>query len=141
MRSPDFNINARGQEPFKVPEGYLEGLPKQIMEAVDRQAAPSLQVVSQNSKPSFFKSDLYAKLKPYIYMAAMIGSIYFGVWVYKYQQKITAEKSQAIAMQTTASASDAYELSAEEIDTYIDEACDYMMIDSHDIMAYVTDQP
>ena len=72
-------------------------------------------------------------------MAAMFGGIYFGIWVYKYQQKIVAEKAQTLAMHKDTPLGDTRELTAEEMENYIDDACDYMMLDSNDIMAYVTD--
>lgn len=70
-------------------------------------------------------------------MAAMFGGLYFGIWVYKYQQRLVAEKAQMLAMQTDKDAN--VDLTPEEMADYIDDACDYMMLDSHDIMAYVTD--
>ena len=70
-------------------------------------------------------------------MAAMFGGLYFGIWVYKYQQRLVAEKAQMLAMQTDKDVN--VDLTPEEMADYIDDACDYMMLDSHDIMAYVTD--
>ena len=59
--------------------------------------------------------------------------------VYKYQQKIVAEKAQTLAMQSDSNSLDTYDLTAQEMEEYIDDACDYMMLDSREIMAYVTD--
>ena len=70
-------------------------------------------------------------------MAAMFGGLYFGIWVYKYQQRLVEEKAQMLAMQTDKDVN--VDLTPEEMADYIDDACDYMMLDSHDIMAYVTD--
>ena len=51
--------------------------------------------------------------------------------------RVFAEKAQMLAMQTDKDAN--VDLTPEEMADYIDDACDYMMLDSHDIMAYVTD--
>ena len=122
MKSPDLNTVAK-HEPFRVPEGYFDKLT----------GSDDCKV----KKLPFYKTELYAKLKPYIYMAAMFGGLYFGIWVYKYQQRLVAEKAQMLAMQTDKDAN--VDLTPEEMADYIDDACDYMMLDSHDIMAYVTD--
>ena len=101
-----------------------------VSEAVD-------PVERKNTVP-FWKSEIYAKLKPYIYMAAMFGGLYFGVWVYKYQQRLAGEKEIAERLASDASA-ERHNASDEWIDAYVDEACDYMMPNSHDIIACLTE--
>ena len=138
MKKPDLNNPSERQEPFRVPQGYFEQLPSQVMAAIDRhveQAEPKREA----KKIPFYRTELYAKIKPYLYMAAMFGGIWFGIWVYKYQQKIVAEKAQTLAMQSDSNSLDTYDLTAQEMEEYIDDACDYMMLDSREIMAYVTD--
>ena len=135
MKSPDLNTVAK-HEPFRVPEGYFDNLTGQVMARIDRQVATGSDDCQVKKLP-FYKTELYAKLKPYIYMAAMFGGLYFGIWVYKYQQRLVAEKAQMLAMQTDKDVN--VDLTPEEMADYIDDACDYMMLDSHDIMAYVTD--
>ena len=135
MKSPDLKTVAK-HEPFRVPEGYFDNLTGQVMARIDQQAATGSDDCKVKKLP-FYKMELYAKLKPYIYMAAMFGGLYFGIWVYKYQQRLVAEKAQMLAMQTDKDAN--VDLTPEEMADYIDDACDYMMLDSHDIMAYVTD--
>ena len=137
MKTPNLNT-ATIREPFKVPEGYLDNITANVMAKIDQ--LPKESAHTKVKKLPFYKTELYAKLKPYIYMAAMFGGLYFGIWVYKYQQKMVEEKSQTLAMQSAGSGADAYELTAEEMEAYIDDACDYMMLDSRDIMAYVTDE-
>ena len=101
-----------------------------VSEAVD-------PVERKNTVP-FWKSEIYAKLKPYIYMAAMFGGLYFGVWVYKYQQRLTGEKEKAERLANDVPA-ERQNASDEWIDTYVDEACDFMMPNSHDIIACLTE--
>ena len=139
MRKPDLHNPAARREPFKVTAGYFDSLPSQVMAAIDNQTARPEPEKRKAVRVPFYRTELYAKLKPYIYMAAMFGGIYFGIWVYKYQQKIVAEKAQTLAMHKDTPLGDTRELTAEEMENYIDDACDYMMLDSNDIMAYVTD--
>ncbi|MBP5731696.1 MAG: hypothetical protein J6W50_03200 [Bacteroidaceae bacterium] len=139
MKKPDLNNTSARQEPFRVPLGYFEQLPSQVMAAIDRhveQAEPKREA----KKVPFYRTELYAKIKPYLYMAAMFGGIWFGIWVYKYQQKIVAERALNRTADNGQSSKDTYELTAQEMEDYIDDACDYMMLDSRDIMAYVTDE-
>lgn len=122
-----------------MPLGYFEQLPSQVMAAIDRQVEQA-EPKREAKKVPFYKTELYAKIKPYLYMAAMFGGIWFGIWVYKYQQKIVAERAQNRTADNGQSSKDTYELTAQEMEDYIDDACDYMMLDSRDIMAYVTDE-
>ena len=155
MKKPDLYNTQSQHEVFKVPEGYFEELEKRIMLRVTgTQEADGCSVVRQPAatvkrsgalpgedrkrvaKLPFWKTELYAKIKPYIYMAAMFGGLYFGVWVYKYQQRLISEKNVA-TMQKPATENNS--ATQEETEDYINDACDYMMTDSHDIMACVTD--
>lgn len=139
MKKPDLNNPSATHSAFKVPEGYFESLPSQVMAAIDRHSEQTALPGHEAKRVPFYRTELYAKIKPYLYMAAMFGGIWFGIWVYKYQQKIVAEKAQTLAMQSESGGMDTYELTAQEMEDYIDDACDYMMLDSRDIMAYVTD--
>ena len=139
MKKPDLNNPSTRQEPFRVPHVYFESLPSQVMAAIDHHSEQAMPTEFEVKRVPFYRTELYAKIKPYLYMAAMFGGIWFGIWVYKYQQKIVAEKSQTLAMQSDNNGLDAYDLTAQEMEDYIDDACDYMMLDSRDIMAYVTD--
>ena len=88
MKIPDLNKPTDGRQVFKTPDGYFENLSQRMMQGVSEAVGP---VERKNTVP-FWKSEIYAKLKPYIYMAAMFGGLYFGVWVYKYQQRLAGEK-------------------------------------------------
>jgi hypothetical protein len=149
MKIPNLNNPAEGRGVFKVPQGYFDDLNKRIMQSV---AEADKSVAAQAGKPAaleagrpaeskqpvkFWKTELYAKLKPYIYMAAMFGGLYFGVWVYKYQQRLLQEKAVAAQTAKENSTLDA-NATDEEIYDYVNDACDYMMADHHDIVACVT---
>ena len=134
MKIPDLNKPTDGRQVFKTPDGYFENLSQRMMQGVSEAVGP---VERKNTVP-FWKSDIYAKLKPYIYMAAMFGGLYFGVWVYKYQQRLTGEKEKAERLANDVPA-ERQNASDEWIDTYVDEACDYMMPNSHDIIACLTE--
>lgn len=140
MKAPDLNIRNKKQEPFKVPADYFDNLTTKMMEAIDQsadatEAAP--QEADHKKRVPFYKTELYAKVKPYLYMAVMFGGLYFGMWVFKYQQSLSSQKQQAIA-KTEAAKQDSAATSADEEYEYINDACDFMMMDSHDIMACVT---
>jgi hypothetical protein len=165
MKIPNLNNPAEGRGVFKVPQGYFDDLNKRIMQSVaeaDKAAAAQADksaaaqagktAASEAGKPAaleadrpaenkqpvkFWKTELYAKLKPYIYMAAMFGGLYFGVWVYKYQQRLLQEKAVAAQTAKENSTLDA-NATDEEIYDYVNDACDYMMADHHDIVACVT---
>lgn len=134
MKIPDLNKPTDGRQVFKTPDGYFENLSQRMMQGVSEAVGP---VERKNTVP-FWKSEIYAKLKPYIYMAAMFGGLYFGVWVYKYQQRLTGEKEIAERLASDVPA-ERCNASDEWIDTYVDEACDYMMPNSHDIIACLTE--
>lgn len=147
MKAPNLNIEGKHQSPFTVPDGYFDSLTARVMKAVDERAnapeaaKPEVEAAQQQAEGSkrvpFFKSELYAKLKPYIYMAAMFGGLYFGMWVYKYQQRLSADKALATA-KTEQAQSSAASATDDEVYDYINDACDFMMADSHDIIACVT---
>lgn len=163
MKIPNLNNPAEGRGVFKVPQGYFDDLNKRIMQSVaeadkaaaagkaavaaadkaaaaeaGKAAAPEADRPAESKRPvKFWKTELYAKLKPYIYMAAMFGGLYFGVWVYKYQQRLLQEKAVAAQTAKENSSLDA-NATDEEIYDYVNDACDYMMADHHDIVACVT---
>lgn len=155
MKIPNLNNPAEGRGVFKVPQGYFDDLNKRIMQSVaeadkavaaqaDKSAETGKTAALEAGRPAeskrsvkFWKTELYAKLKPYIYMAAMFGGLYFGVWVYKYQQRLLQEKAVAAQTAKENSTLDA-NATDEEIYDYVNDACDYMMADHHDIVACVT---
>ena len=147
MKKLDFENTTATPTGFKVPDGYFENLTAQVMANVaDHKVAPGSAEPAESPttvKVSFWQSELYAKIKPYVYIAAMVSSIYFGVWVYKYQQSLVADKEVATA---TAEANDAdvqllaSDMTPQEREAYVDDACDYMMTDNNDLASYLTDE-
>lgn len=142
MKTPDLHNPQMRHEPFTTPEGYFESLTQSLMEqlpAQPSQAEPAAPQGGEMLKKPFWKTDLYAKVKPYIYMAAMLSGLYFGVWVYKYQQRLIGEKAQMAQSAVVQPQELDSDMSAQEIKEYINDACDYMMASGHDIMACVTE--
>ena len=74
---------------------------------------------------------LFAKVKPYLYLAAMFCGLYFGINVIKHRQDIakTAKVENAAAVKN-----------ANSEDVYIEEVCEYAGIDKEHIYAYATGQ-
>lgn len=133
MNIPDLNNSTDGRGVFKTPRGYFDSLDRRIMQRVLEDDNPA----GGRRTVRFWQTEAYARLKPYIYMAAMFGGLYFGVWVYKYQQRILSEKSVTAQLSEGNVRADG-EASEEEIYSYVNDACDYMMTDSHDIVACLT---
>lgn len=130
MMKLDLNNSTDGRKVFRAPQGYFDNLSSRVMQSVAE--ADDSVAKPKPAKLPFWKTDFYAKVKPYIYMAAMFGGLYFGVWVYKYQQRLINEKATA-SLNTQSMGN-----SAEEVEDYVNDACDYMMTDSHDIVACLT---
>lgn len=132
MKKPDLTKSMQSRGAFKVPEGYFESLAERVMSQIPQEEASQPERVV---KVSFWKSELYAKLKPYIYMAAMFGGLYFGIWVFKYQKSLLAEK-EVVAQTSQGSSADLTDAAVdEETKEYFNDVCDYTMADSHEIMA------
>jgi hypothetical protein len=124
MKQIDLTKNNR-KSPFKVPEGYFDDLTANIMAQIPEE--PAAVGPTEHTVPEP-KVTLFMRIKPYLYLAAMIGGLAFGVKVYKYQQQYYAQKHPAVATITT-----------EQADKYVDEVCDFAMIDDHDVFACATD--
>lgn len=133
MKIPELNNQENGRGVFKAPQGYFDNLEQRIMQRVSEAG----DTVVSKRKVRFWKTEAYARLKPYIYMAAMFGGLYFGVWVYKYQQRVIAKKTVAAQLAGEKTSKNS-ETSEDEIYSYVNDACDYMMIDNHDIVACLT---
>ena len=77
----EFNLSEykkrNNKNPFKIPDNYFEQLTEQVMSQLPAETEEA---------PNETKITLYARIKPYIYLAAMISGLAFGVKVYQYQQ-------------------------------------------------------
>ena len=99
------------RNPFIVPDGYFDHLAEQVMAALPEQ------------KPK--AKSLW--LRPVFYVAASVCILFIcaGVWLAlpdQHQQVITPVTAQQ-----------------DPVDDSFDEAVDYMMLDNHDIYAYLAD--
>lgn len=150
MKKLDLNNNHTEREPFKVPDGYFDNLTARMMEALpkdkptcdnitmlDNNAEADTNATQQAAKTSFWNSDIYAKIKPYVYIAAMVCTIYFGVCIYKSYISTTEQSTAALANAQQTENND--QMTEQEAYEYANDACNYIMADSYDIMACVTD--
>ena len=114
MKEEQYLIEKVGrQNPFRVPEGYFEGLTSQVMARVDaeqtqRESRPKARVVW---------------LRPVLYAAASVCALFVSVTAY---QKLAAPSVSAPVEQVADS---------QMADNAFDEAVDYMMVDNQDIYA------
>ena len=100
--------NKMGQHnPFLVPEGYFEKLTQEVMQQLPQQQP---------------KVALIRYLRPFLYAAACLCVVLLSATIYLYQP---AEEQVLLsaAAETTS------------MDTYVDEAADYAMVDNYDIYA------
>lgn len=153
MKIPELNNTNAKREPFKVPEGYFEdftakmmtALPETEHTATSEKSQPSISIMQttgekpQASYTHFWNTSLYAKIKPYVYIAAMVGTIYFGVCIYKYYKATTEQNTTQLAQSQAPSHADLENMTEQEAYEYVNDACDYMMTDSYDVIACVTD--
>ena len=95
--------------PFTVPDGYFDQLASDVMAQIPKRRTVSRVVA----------------LRPWLYAAACMVAVVVMTLTFHFRQDNVSEM--------TASA-------AESVDnTYIDEAADYMMLDNHDIYAYLSE--
>ena len=124
MRNIHLTDDATGRNPFKVPEGYFEDAAARIMASLPQKAEQAVPTVTYKTE----KVTLFTRIKPYLYLAATICGLAFGVKVYEYQQHYLTERQPVAAVQIT----------DEDIDEYVNEVCDFAMLDAQDIYAYAT---
>jgi hypothetical protein len=122
------NNNKSRKTPFKVPEGYFENFATEMMKQIPETtvtATPQKAIEVEMSEP---KVTIFTRIKPYIYLAATICGLAFGIKIYQSQKQYYAEKNQ-----TPVTA-----VSEDQASKYVDDACDFMMIDDHDVYACAT---
>lgn len=100
------------RNPFRVPDGYFDQFSTQLMATLPER--------KPKVKPLW--------LRPVFYAAASICALFIctGVWL-----ALPAESIQETAQVTT--------VQLDSADEAFDEAADYMMVDNHDIYAYLAD--
>lgn len=127
MNEQDLLNAKRGKNPFKVPEGYFEHFTERMMEQIPTQHAPNFH---EEEKPAIKHVSLFTRVKPYLYLAATFGGLYFGIQVFHYHaEKIKQEKAGLTAQQTTTQSGS---------HTYVDDVFDYVGVDHADVYAYAT---
>lgn len=120
------NSRVKRENPFRVPDGYFDQLAERVMASLPEETVTPMigQMESDKSgQQSSVKGRVATvrRLRPWMWAAAcftgiiMLGTVYFT----------TMPDNQA--EQTVASASFS--------ESYIDEACDYAMLDNQDIYA------
>jgi len=106
--------------PFRVPEGYFDSLPDEVMKRIDAAGAPAgaAETVSRPRK----KARLFS-LRPVIrYAAASVAALVICAAVYV-SSSTSSDQQEATAAAATVE------------DASFDEVADYMMLDNADIYA------
>lgn len=104
------------RNPFRVPEGYFEQFTAQMME----------QIAEEPKQKPRAKS---IWLRPVFYAAASVCALLIcaAVWMAFPSDQPSASPVQAQAVQQ------------DDSDAYLDAAADYMMLDNHEIYAYLSE--
>lgn len=113
---------------FKVPDAYFEDFAENMMKQIP-DVAHSKTSVALSSDVLEGKMGLFVRIKPYLYLAAMISGLAFGVKVYKIQQQYYTQSPEKSSVAMT----------NEQAEQYVDNVCDFAMINSNDVYACVTD--
>lgn len=113
---------------FKVPDAYFEEFSGNMMKQIPDVAHPKTSV-ALSSDVSEGKMGLFVRIKPYLYLAAMISGLAFGVKVFKIQQQHFVQSPEKSPVTIT----------NEQAEQYVDNVCDFAMINSNDVYACVTE--
>lgn len=116
------------KEAFKVPEGYFEGLTERVMARVQAEETPIQEGARTKIKRVNIR-ELYPRLKPYVYLAAMIAGLAFGVRVIKYQQQYFETPTEVVSS-----------IDEKALDAYVDDYCNYFGVDDSDILALISEE-
>lgn len=96
------------RNPFMVPDGYFDQLTQSVMEKLPEQQPQKVALVR--------------RLRPLLYAAACMCAVILSATIY-INRPDEEPKLISSAAETTS------------MDTYLDEAADYAMVDNHDIYA------
>lgn len=129
MKQIDLTNNPKSKKsPFKVPEDYFENFVTQMMTQIPETIFVEKTNMAKNVEVLEPTITIFTRIKPYIYLAATICGLAFGVKVYQIQKQYYAEKHQTpVATVNEAQAAQ-----------FVDDACDFMMIDDHDVYSCAT---
>ena len=109
------------RNPFRVPEGYFENLTAQVMQSLPEQP-------KRRAKSIF--------MRPVFYAAASVCALMVVGAAWMWRPASDATSADAASVHANVS-SQPLQQDASEI--YFDEAADYMMLDNHDIYAYLAE--
>ena len=108
------------RNPFRVPEGYFDNLTAQVMQNLPEQP-------KRRAKSVF--------MRPVFYAAASVCALLVAGAAWMWHP--TAEVSSAESVQAKAVSQPQQQ--QDNADGYFDEAADYMMLDNHEIYAYLAE--
>ena len=121
MKEEKYLIEKVGREnPFRVPEGYFDTLTSQIMAKVEAEG-----VEARDIKTGKEKRAKTVWLRPVLYAAASVCALFISVVAYQnYSEQGVAAPAQNVVANNQMM-----------MDSYFDEAADYVMLDNQDIYA------
>lgn len=135
MKEEVLNKKMSKENPFRVPEGYFESFSERIMQQLP--SAPEtettekpLQTPVETSYDTVRPVNLFTRIKPYLYLAAMFAGLYFGIYVFKYQ----ASMHNSSARQETE-----HQTAIVTSDEYIDEMFNFAMVDKEMIYECISE--
>lgn len=125
---------------FKVPEGYFEDFAGRFMSRLPNEAevkaAPEEQVeggstVRKGRKNFGFTTikEFYPRLKPYLYLAAVIAGLAFGIKLVEFEQIYLGNKAEVTSS-----------VDEEAVENFVDDYCDYFGVDDSDILALLSEE-
>lgn len=112
------------KNPFRTPEGYFDTFSERIMQQIFDE---NKEKVSLHKRPVYRSKSLFMRIRPYLYLAAMLGGIFFGLYIYNEAQSYTPaiKPSNEISILVT--------------DEYIDDLCDFAMVEEGAIYDYIVE--
>ena len=121
MMEEKYLIEKVGKEnPFRVPEGYFDTLASQIMAKVEAEG-----VEARDIKTGKEKRAKVVWLRPVLYAAASVCALFISVVAYQsYSDQGVAAPAQNVVANNQMM-----------MDSYFEEAADYVMLDNQDIYA------
>ncbi|MEG1579807.1 MAG: hypothetical protein RR386_00915 [Bacteroidaceae bacterium] len=124
MKREELTHRTLKENPFKVPEGYFDDFATKLMANLppkEREASEPTAHIS-----------FFTRVKPYLYLAAMFIGLYFGIQVFKFQADKINKQNQVDYEQTA-------EIKKITTDEYVDQICNYAMVDNEDVYTCMTE--
>lgn len=124
------NQRANGNT-FKVPEHYFEDFTRQMMAKIPEEQP------SKEEERSDIRITLFTRIKPYLYLAALFGGLFFGLQVFKYQSELMSNKTQSTAKEEPENKNTLDSQTSKE--QYVDDVFNYTMIENDDVYNYLAE--